>query len=749
MSEMGEEIKMTQTDPLTEWSKEPSLMDLKADLDASKPSHDAQIAQITRWNNLRNVEGSSKPKKTKGRSSVQPKLIRRQAEWRYSALSEPFLGSEKLFEVSPTTFEDDEASRQNELVLNWQFNTKINKVKFIDEFVRTTVDEGTCIVRLGWKRVTIKVKKMEPIFEYYEIESDEEMKMIQDASELKDTNPNAYLDLLPEIRAAVEYSLEKGAPVIAKVIGEQEIEEDKITENKPTIQIMHPDNVFIDPSCEGDYEKAGFIIVSYETSKAELIKDGRYTNLDKVNWSSSSILSQPDHATETPNDFERRDELKKKVVAYEYWGWHDIDGDEILKPISATWIGDTIVRMEESPYPDEKPPFVVVNYLPKKREVFGEPDAEILEDNQKILGAVTRGMIDLMARSANSQTGFAKGFMDVTNRRKFENGQDYEYNPGQDPRVMTFMHQYPEIPNSALTMLQLQNQEAEALTGVKSFAGGVSGEAYGDVAAGIRGVLDASSKREMNILRRLAKGMTDIGNKIMAMNALFFSEEETIRVTNKKFIKVRREDLKGNFDLQVDIATAEVDEQKAKDLGFMLQTMGPNMDPNMSRMILSEIARLKRMPTLAEQIIRFEPQPDPLLEEMKKLELELKKAELAKLQSETELNAAKTMEAQADADFKAVQAQNEATGVNHDRDLQKQSAQAKGNQSLEVTKGLLKSRKEGESRPNVEAAVGFNELSKMLDTPAPRPQAQPAAQNIGSQQFDPRQDPALNPAMNL
>jgi hypothetical protein len=35
-------------------------------------------------------------------------------------------------------------------------------------------------------------------------------------------------------------------------------------------------------------------------------------------------------------------------------------------------------------------------------------------------------------------------------------------------------------------------------------------KAYGDVAAGIRGVLDAASKREMAILRRLAKGMADL-----------------------------------------------------------------------------------------------------------------------------------------------------------------------------------------------------------------------------------------------
>jgi hypothetical protein len=231
----------------------------------------------------------------------------------------------------------------------------------------------------------------------------------------------------------------------------------------------------------------------------------------------------------------------------------------------------------------------------------------MLEDNQKILGAVTRGMIDLLGRSANAQQGMAKGMLDPLNKRRFENGQDYEYNPNQNPNNGLIDHKYPEIPQSAMLMLNLQNQEAEALTGVKSFSGGVSGESYGQVAAGIRGVLDAASKREMAILRRLAKGITEIGNKFIAMNAVFLSEEEVIRVTNTEFITVKREDLKGNFDLEVDISTAEVDDAKAKDLGFMLQTIGPNIDSQITMKILAEIAELKRMPELAHDLKSWKP----------------------------------------------------------------------------------------------------------------------------------------------
>lgn len=759
----NEFMKPKKAEKLTKWKKEPTVMDLKADLEAAKPAHDAQVGKISRWNDLRNVTGSARPKKIKGRSNVQPKLIRRQAEWRYSALSEPFLGSEKLFQVSPRTFEDEFGAKQNELVLNWQINTKLNKVRFIDEYVRTDVDEGTVIVRLGWERYTEMEEVEVPIFEFTAPQAEEEIQMLQQAIEFKKQDPNGYLDLPEELRAAVDYFEESGQPSIATIVGTEMEEREKIIENRPVLEIMRPDNVTFDPSCNGDYEKAGFVIVSFETSKAELKKDGRFKNLDAVNWSGNTVLSTPDHASSTPNDYELRDDLRRKVVAHEYWGMYDINGDEKLVAIVATWIGDVLVRMEENPFPDQLPPFVVVPYLPVKREIYGEPDAEILEDNQNILGAVTRGMIDLMGRSANSQQGMAKGFLDVTNRRKFESGQDYEYNPGGDPRASVYQHTYPEIPNSAMSIAQMQNQEAEALSGVKSFAGGVSGEAYGDVAAGIRGVLDASSKREMNILRRLAYGIQQIGKKMMAMNAVFLSEEEVVRVTNKEFVKVRREDLKGHFDLEVDISTAEVDEQKSQDLGFMLQTMGPNMDPSMSKMILSEIATLKRMPALAEKIMRFEPQPDPILEQMKQLELKKLEMEVAKLESEVALNNAKAQTEAAEAAIAVTQAENEASGLNHERELQKQQAQAKGNQSLAITKGLLQTRKPEETRPDIQAAVGWNELEKLSSRPknpnpamAMRrgplmqiPPVTPANQNIGSSQFNPAMDPSLNPAMNF
>ena len=710
-----------QSAKITSWKKEPSIAQLKYDMEQASGAHSAQMTKIALWNDLMACKGKSRPVKVKGRSSVQPKLIRRQAEWRYAALTEPFLGTNKLYKISPLTFEDSRSAKQNELLLNYQFRTKLNRVNFIDDFVRATVDEGTSILRVGWNRKTVMVKEMAPVYSYFPVQTQEQIQALQQGMEMKQSDPRTYEEQAdPALKASLDYYEETGQTVIAQQTGEQEVEVEKVIFNHPTVEVMNPDNVVIDPSCSGDILKAKFAVVSFETCKADLeAEKDRYTNLDKVNWEGAAPLSDSEFATKTPTNFQFQDAPRKKVVAYEYWGFYDIDGKGELTSIVATWVGNTMIRMETNPYPDKKLPFVISKYLPVKRELYGEPDAELLEDNQAILGAVTRGMIDLLGRSANGQQGFAKGMLDPLNRRRYDNGQDYEFNPTVTPQAGLIEHKYPELPQSALMMLNLQNQEAEALTGVKSFGGGISGEAYGDVAAGIRGVLDAASKREMAILRRLAKAIADVGYKIIKMNAVFLSDKEVVRVTNTEFVEIKRDDLAGDFDLEVDISTAEVDDAKSKDLSFMLQTIGPNAGQELMLTVLAEIADLKRMPDLAQKLRSYKPEVSPEQQELLKLEVEEKRALVAKINSEVALNNAKAEESVSKKDALDLNYVEQDTGTHHARDMERMKAQAEGNQNLQITKALTTAKKEGEQSPDLDAAIGFNQLSDKLND-APR-----------------------------
>lgn len=681
----------TESKPLTDWKNAPTVKDLKQDLQEAQPIHEKQKTKIDTWLDNLNVEGQAVVKTPEGNSRIVPKLIRKQAEWRYSALSEPFLSTEDLFNVRPVTWEDKDAAYQNELVLSYQFNTLINKTALIDEYVRTAVDEGTAIIRVGWEFEEEEVEVEVPVVEYRE--NPELAPMYEQLAQMEAASPSQFMTDVPEhLKTGLQLSMEYGMPMEPVILRYEKQKQMKTTKNQPTIEICDYRNVKVDPSCMGDIDKAGFVIYSFETSLSQLKKDGRYKNLDQIQIENNSILSAPDHdESKEVGSFNFSDEPRKKFIVHEYWGFWDIDGTGLVKPIVAAWVGNVLIRLEENPYPDKKLPFVIVQYLPVRKSIYGEPDGALLEDNQKIIGAVTRGMIDIMAKSANGQTGIRKDMLDTSNRRKFERGQDYEFNLNVDPRQGIFMHTYPEIPNSAQFMLQLQNMEAESLTGVKAYSQGIAGQALGNVATAVRGALDAASKRELGILRRLSKGIIDIGRKLISMNAEFLSEEEIIRITNDEFVTVRRDDLSGNFDLRLTISTAEEDNNKAEELAFMLQTMGNNMDPELSKIILADIARLRKMPDLAKKIIDYQPQPDPLTQRKRELEVALMEAELMVKQADAQLDMAKVQtenakagNLQSDTDIKNLDFVEQESGVKQERAKELHGEQARSQAQLKL-----------------------------------------------------------------
>lgn len=710
--------------PLTNWSNEPTIQSLKLDLNNSNTSHSIQVRKINEW--LDKLEANPLPKcKGKPRSRIVPKLVRKQAEWRYASLSEPFLSTPNIFRVNPVSYEDGYSARQNELVLNHQFNTKINKIKFIDDYVRSAVDTGTAILRVDWVEqhnlidVPTPQYQLQPVdpsdvqassrFERIqrmfsdsiysqnvpmhwvdalqrandETQAREQQIMQQMQIQLMEAQQQGLPpEQLEELQQQFQEQLEQLPPIMYEPIqvGTVINQEEEVI-NKPQLSVIDYHKVYIDPTCEGDLDRAEFIIYVFNSCKADLLADGRYQNVEQIpeDVGVDHSYSQYDY------DDTLKDPARKKLTVYEYWGNWDINGDGTKVPIVATWVGDVMIRLEENPYPDHKPPFVIVPYLPVTNKVYGEPDGALIGDNQDIIGAITRGMIDTLGSSANAQTAITKDALDPVNFNKFVKGDDFMINPGVPANQAIFQFTYPELPQTPLVFIQSQQAEAEALTGVKAYSEGINGNSLGDTASGVRSVLDASSKREMGILRRLADGLKKVARKIIAMNALWLNDSEIIRITNEDFVEIHRDDLAGNFDLELCITSAEEDTMKAESLAFMLQTLGNTVDQGMTQMILSEICELRKMPELAERVRRYTPpEPDPIQQQLQQLQIETMQAQLQKLQAEVQ-------KITADAGYSDARAQNELTEAQwkpQELQIKAQSEMAKANLNNVTAKKL-------------------------------------------------------------
>jgi hypothetical protein len=701
-----EESKLNLQEPMTDWDNEPQLSQLKAEFTGAKQTHDTFMENVRRWKKIKNIS-TNNATKVKGFSNIQPKTARKHLEWRLPKLSEPFLNKKDLFSIKPRTFEDVNSARQNELVLNYQFDNKIDKVAFIDEFVRRNVEESICITKTLWERETEIQIVTKPMFSLIEPSSEEELLALQDAVELFTQNNNAFRDLPEELQFAAKQFLESGIPMIGVISGSEEIEEEVILENKPVVEIVNPDNFYIDPNCGKDFNKAMFCIYSFESSITELNKTGKYVNLENINLENNTPLADAEHLSTTlDNSFSFKDKARKKFVVYEYWGFYDINNDGHLKPILVSWVGDVIIRMEESPFPLNKLPFVISSYMPDIDSVYGDSDLELLEDSQKVIGALTRAMINQIGKSAASQTGMPKNYLDPIQKEKYISGQDYEYDAAQlPPQQAIYQHDIPVISPTTFSFLQQQNAEAESITGTKTYNEGLNASSLGSVATAVKGTLNAASERESSILRRLEDAIQEIGKNIIAMNHIFLAEEEVIRITNDEFVTIRREDLQGFFDVKVDINSPEANEKKAADLAFLLQTIGPNMDININMRILAHIAKLKNIPDLEEEFKNFKVEPTPEERQMQQLELQKVQLEVDKLRSEIKLNEAKALKEESEARSNILNDELDATGVKHERELAKQQAQAHGNQELEITKTLA-------GLGDVETAIGYNQMSK-------------------------------------
>lgn len=593
-------------------NKKELLSALKKDLQAASTFREDEDTKIAR--RVAEYQGKPYGNEQKGKSAIVSLDIKRQSEWAHAALVDPFVGATDVIKCTPVTWEDREAARQNELLLNTQFCRQFDRYNFMTNAIKVLDMEATCVIQTGW--------------EY------EDEKIMVDR----------------EVVAVDEYTGEE-------YIAIEKIEETKVLTNRPTAVVRRNEDVYVDPTCMGDHDKMQFVIVRYETDLSTLKQDGRYKNLDKIQVGSEDANSHDDYETKYSkvSSFTFEDNPRKKMVMYEYWGNYDINDDGIAEPIVCAWVGSTVIRLELNPYPDKKPPFIIVPFNKIPFEIYGESNADLISDNQKIKTAITRGIIDNMNQSNNGMIGIKKGALDPGNREKFMKGKPFEFNGSPND---FWQGSFNNIPGSAFDMLALMNNEIESITGIKSFSGGITGSSLGGTATGARGALDATSTRRLNIVRNIAENLVKpLMRKWMAYNSEFLEESEVVRITNEEFVEVRRDDLAGKIDIDITVSTQEDNAARAQELGFLLQTLGSSLPFDMTRMIMAEIAKLSKLPTLEKQILEYKQEPDPIQQKMQELELAKLEAEIQRLKADAMHKIASSQENEADREEKMAQAQ--------------------------------------------------------------------------------------------
>lgn len=616
---------------IQKWKNAPTRSDLHADYVSAENGQSAFRAKLLGWKQTKEGGPSFDTAVNTGKSTARPLVVRKQNEWKYPALEDPFLSTQNLFRVSPTTSKDILAAKQNGRILNYQWNTKVQKTKLIGDIVRTVVDEGTVIVKTGWDTKT-EMRTIEEEAPVY-ASPEESLRLMQEAVAMGQMSPEQ-----------AQAMLETGEPVQTG-IKMVKVEREVLIKNQPTYEVCVTANVTVDPTCDGVAADAMFIIHEFMTSLAELKKDeyskdedgnevGFYHNLDFVDENTSELYDA--HLSTESNNFRFNDTPRKKLKAYEYWGYWDIEGNGVLVGIVATWVGSSLIRLEKNPFPHGRLPFSIATYMPVVRSVHGEPDAELLKENQDSIGKMTRAIHDITARHAVGQEFIDENFFPSPSQKNaYEKGNTVFFRSGFNPANAIHRKDVQPVGSTPFDVISWQANDANELTGTKAF-GGPGGNKLG-AGKKDRDSMDATAKRELSILRRLSDLLfVDMARMTIAMNQAFLSEEEVVRITDTNFEAVKRDDLQGDFDLTVQVSTPEKDEDQANKIMTLMQTNAANMDPNIAKLHYIKMAELWKLDDLASAVEEYQPQPDPAQQELMQLQIEEQKLKNALAQKQLE-----------------------------------------------------------------------------------------------------------------
>ena len=628
-----------------EFNEEELLKVAKTDFELAEVDQKGHLERISKWRS--EYEGNKYGNEKEGKSEVVNRDIKKYASWLESSVLDVFTSTDSIVRCYPATPRSTKFAKCAETILNAQFCRQFNRFNFMSQAVSTLLKDGICVVKTGWDYAEDKRKifynidtplsmlgqPLQP-----EIPEEQLQQLAQQNPEQAQLLKLASTPMLDELGRQVYHHEEQSKEEIVPII------------NNPTATLCRNEDIYLDPTCFGDMSKANFIVHRYLSDLSSLQLDGRYKNLDKLTENDVFKADKGDYRLNTDFDFE--DKLRRKLLVYEYWGNLKVkDSDKETTPMVITWINNVVIRCEENPYPDKKPPFIVAPFLPKPFEFYSEPNGELLSDNQFIKTAIYRGIIDNMANSNNGQIAVRKGALTPTDRDRMLKGENFEFNGNAGDAF--FVGSYGQLPSSVFNFLQMIDSESTQLTGVNTFGQQQTTDRLGSDNHS-KGVLDGGNLRKLQIVKSIAENLVKpLLRKWLEYSAELLEAEQIFRVTGgEHFELIKRDDLYGQIDIDLSISTNEDNAIRTNQLAFLLQTIGPNEDPNIRKMIMSEIMKLHRMPELAARIENYEPQPDPLLVAQQQLMIEKLKAEIAELQA----NAGKIEQ---DGILKSAKAQNE------------------------------------------------------------------------------------------
>lgn len=435
-------------------------------------------------------------------------------------------------------------------------------------------------------------------------------------------------------------------------------------DDEAIVELIMNEELIVDPSARS-LKDAQFVIQRRKVTIQSILDNtewyGEHTmeELAPLAPSTSTQFDKPTNTNGYDSSFNFEDRARQLVETFEYYGVLDIGNG--LEPVLVIWSDDILLRETVSPYPSKWNgiPFESAVYTRIPHSIYGESLPHLLSDYQQIRDACIRGIITNMSKSTNGQLGIKKGALDVTNRKRLLNGDNFEFNTAPTD---IWEGSFNEIPQSVFMVMEQMKTESEELSGISRMNAGVDARALNSTALGASLVNDNAQKRIIQVSRHIGEMLERVFSKWIDLYEMM-GDEITIPVGRGMFETIPAYMLAGgSFNVSMVAGTAGLDQQRMNSLQMMYQSLtgsGQQIPSDVYLMMLGEMASISKLPLLADKLKELASTPqqsNPVQDTALQLDMAHKQSEISK-------NNATAMKYQAEAFETQIEAENASYGL--------------------------------------------------------------------------------------
>jgi hypothetical protein len=576
--------------------------------------HKTEIdSKIQSWIDI--YEGKPYGNEVDGRSKMVWKLVKKHGEALAANITKPFITGNKIVQIEPRTRYDTIKASLDEKLLNYFFEKEFNKVKFLKTLRNVLIKEGTAFVKVSW------------------IREDEEIDM-----------ENEYAQL-------------------SKLGGSKKVKIPKV--NRPYAEVCYNEDIFTDPDATS-LEDSRFFIHRYRTTPDELERNPEY---DKE--AVARFRRRVKEAKEADTGEELHGQTSSTMsdeegYIYEYY---DMFEKKVYSFLNSGNIVEVIQKKSFEIFP-----YVVIPLFDNEFSIWGRALADVIEDEQKFITSIIRGVIDNMSMSNNGTKFVKKGSLDAINYKRLMEGHPVvEINSNTPINQVVHDGSFNELPSSVYNMLQIIEQQSEGLTGVNRFMQGISSNELNSPVSNFRAMLSQAQIRLIDITVNLTNGLKEIFGLWLEMIYDNLSDEEIFKITGTSMAEEKTKMTKklmmqydvenlppetqqkavmlivkevedifnkkdSKYDININVGTDGLREAKIAQLNMFLQQASQLVQLGVVpqeaiKGLIGKLAELLEFPDVAHNIKTYKPEPDPMQAQMMQVQLQKELAEAKKAEA--------------------------------------------------------------------------------------------------------------------